>query len=72
MGLEGSQAELASDYAIPKFRFLKRLMVVHGRFSIYREAHCILYSLYKNVILTVGMMTYSFYCGFSAQAFIDS
>lgn len=47
-------------------------MVVHGRFSIYREAHCILYSLYKNVILTVGMMTYSFYCGFSAQAFIDS
>ena len=28
MGLEGSQAVLASDYAIPRFRHLKRLMMV--------------------------------------------
>ncbi|KAG5485526.1 hypothetical protein LSCM1_07612 [Leishmania martiniquensis] len=72
MGLEGSQAELASDYALPKFRFLKRLLFVHGRFSVFREAHCIIYSLYKNVILTVGMVAYQFYTGYSGQALIDS
>ncbi|CCW66689.1 unnamed protein product [Phytomonas sp. Hart1] len=72
MGLEGSQAELASDYAIPKFRFLKRLLMVHGRFSIYRDSHCILYSIYKNVILVIGLYTYCFYSAFSGVSFIDS
>ncbi|CCW64573.1 unnamed protein product [Phytomonas sp. EM1] len=72
MGLEGSQAELASDYAIPKFRFLKRLLMVHGRFSLYREAHCILYSIYKNIILVVSLYGYSFYSAYSGISFIDS
>ena len=72
MGLEGSQAELASDYAIPKFRFLKRLLFVHGRFSVFRDAHCIVFSLYKNVIVTVGMIAYQFYSGYSGQALMDS
>ncbi|AYU76534.1 phospholipid transporting ATPase-like protein, putative [Leishmania donovani] len=72
MGLEGSQAELASDYALPKFRFLKRLLFVHGRFSVFREAHCVVYSLYKNVIVTVGMVSYQFYVGYSGQTLIDS
>ncbi|AIN96005.1 phospholipid transporting ATPase-like protein, putative [Leishmania panamensis] len=72
MGLEGSQAELASDYALPKFRFLKRLLFVHGRFSVFREAHCVVFSLYKNVIVTVGMVSYQFFVGFSGQTLIDS
>ncbi|KPA77602.1 putative phospholipid transporting ATPase-like protein [Leptomonas pyrrhocoris] len=72
MGLEGSQAELASDYAIPKFRFLKRLLFVHGRFSVLREAHCIVYSLYKNVIVTVGMIAYQFYSCYSGISLMDS
>ncbi|CAD2220391.1 hypothetical protein AGDE_15153 [Angomonas deanei] len=72
MGLEGSQAELASDYAIPKFRFLKRLLFVHGRACLYRDAHCILFSLYKNTLITVGMITYTFYSGYSGMSFMDS
>ncbi|ORC85930.1 phospholipid transporting ATPase-like protein [Trypanosoma theileri] len=72
MGLEGSQAELASDYAIPAFRFLKRLLVVHGRFSLYRDAHCILFSLYKNVVLCVGLTFYAFHCGYSGMILMES
>ncbi|KAF8277506.1 putative phospholipid transporting ATPase-like protein [Trypanosoma cruzi] len=72
MGLEGSQAELASDYAIPKFRFLKRLLVVHGRFALYRDAHCITFSLYKNVVLCTGLATYAFFCGFSGMILVES
>lgn len=72
MGLEGSQAELASDYAIPKFRFLRRLLMVHGRYSLYRDSHCVLYSIYKNAFLTVGMVGFTCYSGFSGQTFVDS
>ncbi|RNE96924.1 putative phospholipid transporting ATPase-like protein [Trypanosoma rangeli] len=72
MGLEGSQAELSSDYAIPKFRFLKRLLMVHGRFAMYRDAHCVIFSLYKSVVLCTGLATYAFFCGFSGMVLVDS
>ncbi|KAG8346631.1 putative phospholipid transporting ATPase-like protein [Trypanosoma vivax] len=72
MGLEGSQAELASDYAIPKFRFLKRLLAVHGRFSLYRDAHCFVFSIHKNTALTVGLVAFSFCAGFSGVLFVDT
>ncbi|EAN80246.1 phospholipid-transporting ATPase, putative [Trypanosoma equiperdum] len=72
MGLEGSQAELASDYAIPKFRFLKRLLMVHGRFSLYRDAHCLVYSLHKNAFLTSAIVVYTISSGFSGMVLIDS
>lgn len=30
-GREGRAAEMASDYAIGQFRFLERLLLIHGR-----------------------------------------
>jgi len=72
MGLEGSQAELASDYAIPKFRFLRRLLTQHGRYDWYRNASCVLYSFYKNVALSICLVLYTFYSGFSGQTIFDS
>lgn len=35
-GLEGMQAVMASDFAIPQFRFLTDLLLVHGRWSYLR------------------------------------
>lgn len=35
-GLEGTQAVMASDFAIPQFRFLTDLLLVHGRWSYHR------------------------------------
>ena len=35
-GLEGMQAVMNSDFAISKFRFLQRLLLVHGHWSYYR------------------------------------
>ncbi|KAG6510892.1 hypothetical protein ZIOFF_028937 [Zingiber officinale] len=35
-GLEGMQAVMASDFAIAQFRFLKDLLLVHGRWSYIR------------------------------------
>jgi magnesium-transporting ATPase (P-type) len=35
-GLEGRQAVMASDFSIAQFKFLQRLLLVHGRWSYLR------------------------------------
>ena len=42
-GHEGMQAVLASDYAIAQFRFLERLLLVHGRWSYKRIARLVMF-----------------------------
>lgn len=37
-GLEGSQAAMSADYAFGQFRFLTKLLIVHGRWSYKRIA----------------------------------
>ena len=46
-GVEGTQAVMSSDYAIGQFRFLTRLMLVHGRWSYRRLAETIANFFYK-------------------------
>merc|ERR1711865_584840 len=46
-GLEGRQAVLASDYSIGQFRFLGRLLLVHGRWSYFRMTTFLKYFFYK-------------------------
>lgn len=46
-GREGLQAANASDYSIAQFRFLKRLLLVHGHWSYTRMCKVVLYSFYK-------------------------
>jgi phospholipid-transporting ATPase len=58
MGREGTQAVRASDYAFGEFRFLKRLMVVHGRNSFLRISTVIMFSFYKNIVLIVVVFVY--------------
>jgi magnesium-transporting ATPase (P-type) len=38
-GKEGNQAARASDFALHQFRHLKRLLCVHGRYSMIRYTH---------------------------------
>ncbi|EFC43747.1 predicted protein [Naegleria gruberi] len=72
MGKEGSQAKLASDYAIPKFYMLKRLLVTHGRYSYKRSAQFIQYSFYKNIVISFVQIFYAFYTMSSGQTIADS
>ncbi|KAL8009576.1 putative P-type ATPase, HAD superfamily, P-type ATPase, transmembrane domain superfamily [Plasmopara halstedii] len=50
-GHEGMQAVNASDFAIAQFRFLKRLLLVHGHWNYRRMAKLALYVVYKNILL---------------------
>jgi phospholipid-translocating P-type ATPase (flippase) len=72
MGREGSQAELASDFAVPKFRHLKTLMMVHGRDANYRNSGTIAYSLFKNMALSFCLTLYGIHSAYAALPVFDS
>ncbi|CAJ0602595.1 unnamed protein product [Cylicocyclus nassatus] len=71
-GQEGMQAVLASDYSIGQFRFLERLLLVHGRWSYIRMAKFLRYFFYKNFAFTLTHFWYSFFCGYSAMTVFDA
>ncbi|KAJ3117734.1 hypothetical protein HDU96_005864 [Phlyctochytrium bullatum] len=71
MGKEGLQAVMASDYAIGQFRFLGKLLLVHGRWGYHRTAHLILNYFYKNIVWLFVLFWYQFDCGFSASLITD-
>ncbi|KAK3098825.1 hypothetical protein FSP39_023456 [Pinctada imbricata] len=70
-GQEGMQAVLASDYAICQFRYLERLLLVHGRWSYLRMCKFLKYFFYKNFAFTLCHLWFAFFCGFSAQTLFD-
>lgn len=70
-GQEGMQAALASDYSFAQFRYLQRLLLVHGRWSYFRMCNFLRYFFYKNFAFTLVHFWYGFFCGFSAQTVYD-
>ncbi|GLE01036.1 hypothetical protein PINS_up009849 [Pythium insidiosum] len=68
-GQEGMQAANSSDYAIAQFRFLARLLLVHGRWNYIRMGKLILYIFYKNVMMNLTQFWYMIFTGFSGQKF---
>ncbi|KFH67222.1 phospholipid-translocating ATPase [Podila verticillata NRRL 6337] len=71
-GLEGLQAARSADFAISQFRFLKKLLLVHGAWSYQRLSKLILFSFYKNICLYTTQFWYAFYNGFSGQTVYES
>lgn len=65
-GLEGSQAAMSADYAFGQFRFLTKLLIVHGRWSYRRIADMHSNFFYKNVIWTLAMFWFVIYNNFDA------
>ncbi|KAG0289913.1 hypothetical protein BGZ98_003648 [Dissophora globulifera] len=71
-GLEGLQAARSADFAISQFRYLKKLLLVHGAWSYQRLSKLILFSFYKNICLYMTQFWYAFYNGFSGQTVYES
>ncbi|XP_066562283.1 phospholipid-transporting ATPase IH isoform X2 [Amia ocellicauda] len=72
MGKEGRQAARNSDYAIPKFKHLKKMLLVHGHYYYIRIAELVQYFFYKNVCFIFPQFLYQFFCGFSQQPLYDT
>ncbi|XP_011096893.1 probable phospholipid-transporting ATPase 5 [Sesamum indicum] len=70
-GMEGMQAVMASDFSLPQFRFLERLLIVHGHWCYKRISKMILYFVYKNIAFGLTLFYYNIFTGFSGQDLYD-
>ncbi|KAI7904565.1 uncharacterized protein BX663DRAFT_502824 [Cokeromyces recurvatus] len=71
-GVEGLQAARSADFAISQFRYLKKLLLVHGSWAYQRLSKMIFYYFYKNVALYLTQFWYAFYNGFSGSTLYES
>lgn len=71
-GLEGQQASRASDYSIGQFRFLRNLLLIHGREAYRRNSYLILYTFYKNVLYVMPIFYFGIVSGFSGTQIYDT
>uniref|UniRef100_A0A7N8X5K4 Phospholipid-transporting ATPase n=1 Tax=Mastacembelus armatus TaxID=205130 RepID=A0A7N8X5K4_9TELE len=71
-GQEGMQAVMSSDFAISRFKHLRKLLLVHGHWCYARLANMVLYFIYKNVMYVNLLFWYQFFCGFSGGVMTNS
>jgi phospholipid-translocating ATPase len=57
-GKEGLQAARISDYSIAQFRFLQRLLLVHGRWNYVRTGKYILATFWKEMMFYLVQALY--------------
>ncbi|KAJ2466618.1 aminophospholipid translocase [Coemansia sp. RSA 2322] len=71
-GQEGLQAARSADFAIAQFRYLRKLLLVHGAWSYHRLSKMILFSFYKNITLYITQFWYALFNLFSGQTVYES
>lgn len=70
-GVEGRQAVMSADYAFGQFRFLSRLLLVHGRWAYRRLAEMTANLFYKNVVFTLTLFWYDVHNAFDGSYLFD-
>ncbi|QPG99507.1 hypothetical protein C2857_001954 [Epichloe festucae Fl1] len=71
-GQEGLQAARVADYAIAQFRYLQRLLLVHGRWNYVRTAKFILYTFWKEMFFYLPTAQYQRYNGYTGTSLYQS
>jgi len=71
-GKEGLQAARASDYAVPNFRCLQQLILVHGHYSTFRSSTVIQYSFYKSFFFCWIQIVYARWTNYSGTPLFNS
>eukprot|EP00039_Didymoeca_costata_P029275 m.23933 g.23933 ORF g.23933 m.23933 type:complete len:1186 (+) comp7556_c0_seq2:349-3906(+) len=71
-GKEGRQAARASDFALGKFCFLKKLLLVHGHYCYNRTSYTIQYFFYKNFVMMLPVILYGAASLYSSEPLYDS
>lgn len=59
-GKEGRQAANNADFAVGQFKFLRKLLLVHGRWNYCRQSKVFLYSMHKNLVITLSLFWYRY------------
>lgn len=71
-GKEGLQAARAADYSIAQFKYLKRLLLIHGRLNYRRIGKTIVYSFYKNLTLQLTQFYFIFFNAFTGTSLYEN
>ncbi|KAK0652328.1 hypothetical protein B0T16DRAFT_435135 [Cercophora newfieldiana] len=71
-GREGLQAARISDYSIAQFRFLQRLLFVHGRWIYIRTGKYVLGTFWKEMVFYVLQAHFQHYNGFTGTSLFES
>ncbi|CAG8973915.1 hypothetical protein HYALB_00003693 [Hymenoscyphus albidus] len=71
-GKEGLQAARISDYSIAQFRFLQRLLFVHGRWNYIRTAKYILATFWKELVFYMLQAMYQKWTGYTGTSLFES
>lgn len=71
-GKEGLQAARISDYAIAQFRFLQRLLLVHGRWNYVRTGKYILATFWKELLFYMVQASYQLWNGYSGTSLFEA
>ncbi|KAK5165715.1 drs2 neo1 protein [Saxophila tyrrhenica] len=70
-GKEGLQAARVADFSIAQFRFLQRLLLVHGRWNYIRTAKFILWTYWKEMFFYTVQASYQRYNGYSGSSLYE-
>ncbi|CDO94169.1 unnamed protein product [Kluyveromyces dobzhanskii CBS 2104] len=70
-GKEGLQASRSSDYSIAQFRYLLKLLFVHGRYNYVRTSKFVLCTFYKEVLFYLTQMIYQRQTMFSGTSLYE-
>lgn len=71
-GKEGLQAARISDYSIGQFRFLQKLLLVHGRWNYIRTGKFILATFWKELVFYLLQAQYQGWSGFTGTSLFES
>jgi phospholipid-translocating ATPase len=71
-GKEGLQAARVADFSIAQFRFLQRLLLVHGRWNYDRTAKFILWTFFKELFFYMMQALYQGYDGYTGSSLYES
>ncbi|KAG9232656.1 putative phospholipid-transporting ATPase IA [Amylocarpus encephaloides] len=71
-GKEGLQAARVADYSIAQFRFLQRLLLVHGHWLYVRTAKFILLTFWKEMLFYVVQLLYQRWNGYTGTSLFES
>ncbi|KAI9692301.1 MAG: hypothetical protein M1822_006532 [Bathelium mastoideum] len=70
-GNEGFQAARSSDYSIAQFRFLQKLLLVHGRWNYIRTCKYILGTLWKEVVFFLTQALFQRWNGYTGTSLYE-
>jgi len=71
-GKEGLQAARVADYSIAQFRFLQRLLLVHGRWNYVRTAKFVLWTFWKEMFFYMMQALYQRSNGYTGTSLYEN